>query len=70
MHRMPPRFPVGTEAEIQELKPHSPDWTLVERETIQRLEVFRLRTFAEALSFTNRAGALSEAEIDSLAPPR
>jgi hypothetical protein len=38
-----------------------PDWTLVERETIQRLErVFRLRDFAEALSFTNRVGALAE----------
>src|SRR5439155_24449883 len=55
--------PQVTEAEIQDLKPQVPDWTLVERETIQRLErVFRVRDFAEALSFTNRVGALAEAE--------
>lgn len=55
--------PRVTEAEIQELKPQVPDWTLVERETIQRLErVFRLADFAAALSFTNRVGALAEAE--------
>ena len=29
--------PRVTEAEIQELKPQVPDWTVVERETIQRL---------------------------------
>ena len=55
--------PRVTEAEIQDLKTQVPDWTLVERETIQRLEhVFRFRNFAEALSFTNRVGALAEAE--------
>ena len=55
--------PRVTEAEIRELKPQVPDWGLVERETIQRLErVFRFRNFAEALSFTNRVGSLAEAE--------
>lgn len=55
--------PLVTEAENQELKPQIPDWTLVEREAIQRLErVFSFRNFAEALSFTNRVGALAEAE--------
>ena len=55
--------PQVTEAEIQELKPQVPDWTLVEREAIQRLErVFRFGSFAEALSFTNRVGVLAEAE--------
>jgi 4a-hydroxytetrahydrobiopterin dehydratase len=55
--------PQVTEAEIQDLKPQAPDWTLVEREAIQRLErVFRFRNFAEALSFTNRVGALAEVE--------
>jgi 4a-hydroxytetrahydrobiopterin dehydratase len=45
------------------LKPQVPDWTLVERENMQRLErVFRLRDYAEALSFMNRVGALAEAE--------
>jgi Pterin 4 alpha carbinolamine dehydratase len=55
--------PRVTEAEIRELKPQVPDWALVERETIQRLErVFRFSNFAEALSFTNRVGSLAEAE--------
>ena len=55
--------PQVTEAEIRELKPQVPDWTLVEREDIQRLErVFRFGSFAEALSFTNRVGVLAEAE--------
>ena len=55
--------PHVTEAEIQELKPQIPDWTLVERENIPRLHrVFRFKDFAEALCFTNRVGALAEAE--------
>ncbi len=46
-----------------ELKPQIPNWTLTQREGIQRLErVFTLKDFAEALSFTNRIGALAEAE--------
>lgn len=55
--------PRVTEAEIQELKPQIPEWTLVEREAVQRLErVFSLKDFAQALSLTNRIGALAEAE--------
>jgi 4a-hydroxytetrahydrobiopterin dehydratase len=55
--------PHVTEAEIQELKPQISEWSLVEREAIQRLErVFRFENYAEALSFTNRVGALAEAE--------
>jgi 4a-hydroxytetrahydrobiopterin dehydratase len=55
--------PQVTEAEIRDLKPQVPEWTVVEREAIQRLErVFRFKNFAEALSFTNRVGALAEAE--------
>jgi 4a-hydroxytetrahydrobiopterin dehydratase len=55
--------PQVSEAEIQELKPQVPEWSLVERDAIQRLErVFRFENFAEALSFTNRVGALAEAE--------
>jgi 4a-hydroxytetrahydrobiopterin dehydratase len=45
------------------LKPQVPDWAIVEREGIPRLErVFSFRSFAEALRFTNRVGALAEAE--------
>jgi 4a-hydroxytetrahydrobiopterin dehydratase len=52
-----------TAEEIKELQPQVPDWKLVERESILRLErVFRFNDFAEALSFTNRVGALAEAE--------
>jgi 4a-hydroxytetrahydrobiopterin dehydratase len=55
--------PLVTAAEIQELKPQVPGWILVEREAVQQLEsVYPFRNFAEALSFTNRVGALAEAE--------
>ena len=55
--------PRVTEAEISELKPLIPEWTLVERDGIQRLErVFKFGNFAEALDFTNRVGALAEEE--------
>jgi 4a-hydroxytetrahydrobiopterin dehydratase len=52
-----------TETDIAELKPQLPQWTLVERESVRRLErAFRFRNFAEALRFTNRVGALAEKE--------
>ena len=55
--------PRVTEAEMLELKPQIPEWTLLEREGIERLErVYRFVNFAEALSFTNRVGALAEEE--------
>jgi 4a-hydroxytetrahydrobiopterin dehydratase len=55
--------PLVTEAEIAELKPQIPEWTLLEREGIQRLErVFRFGNFAEALRFSNRVGDLAEEE--------
>jgi 4a-hydroxytetrahydrobiopterin dehydratase len=55
--------PTVTEAEISELKPQIPEWTLLEREGINRLErVYRFANFAEALNFTNRVGALAEEE--------
>ena len=55
--------PRASDSVIQELKPQVPDWTIVERESIPRLErVFRFRNFADALAFTNRVGALAEAE--------
>jgi 4a-hydroxytetrahydrobiopterin dehydratase len=55
--------PSVTDTEIQELKPQIPEWTLVEREGIPRLErVYRFANFAEALNFTNRVGAIAEEE--------
>jgi 4a-hydroxytetrahydrobiopterin dehydratase len=55
--------PRVTQAEIQELRPQIPEWTLVERDGVERVErVFRFANFAEALDFTNRVGALAEEE--------
>lgn len=55
--------PQVTEAEIAELKPQIPDWQLIERDGIKRLErVFSFANFADALAFTNKVGALAEEE--------
>ncbi len=55
--------PLATEAEIARWEPEVPDWRLVERDGIRRLErVFTFKDFAGALAFTNRVGALAEAE--------
>jgi 4a-hydroxytetrahydrobiopterin dehydratase len=55
--------PRVTDADIQELKPQIADWSLVQVDSIPRLErVFRFTNFAQALDFTNRVGALAEAE--------
>lgn len=55
--------PKVTEAEIATLKPQVPDWTIVNRDNILRLErVFVFATFVEALEFTNKVGAIAEEE--------
>ena len=55
--------PRVTDDEVAELKPQIPEWNLLEREGIQRLErTYRFPDFAQALAFTNRVGALAEAE--------
>jgi 4a-hydroxytetrahydrobiopterin dehydratase len=55
--------PLATEEEFRELKPQIPDWELVSRDGIQRLErTYTTKNFAEALRFTNRVGALAEEE--------
>jgi 4a-hydroxytetrahydrobiopterin dehydratase len=55
--------PPVTDAEITELKPQIPDWQVVERDGIRRLErPFTFPDFAAALAFTNRVGALAERE--------
>jgi 4a-hydroxytetrahydrobiopterin dehydratase len=52
-----------TEAELNELKPLIPDWALIERDGIQRLErAFAFSNFAEALRFTDQVGAVAEQE--------
>jgi 4a-hydroxytetrahydrobiopterin dehydratase len=55
--------PRATEAEIAELQPQIPAWTLVDQEDIPRLErSYRFKDFAQALAFTNKVGALAEQE--------
>ena len=55
--------PRATADEIAALKPTVPAWSLVDRDGILRLErVFTFPDFAAALAFTNRVGALAEAE--------
>jgi 4a-hydroxytetrahydrobiopterin dehydratase len=55
--------PQVTDAEIADLRPQIPEWRLVEREGIRRLErTFTFPDFRAALAFTNRVGALAEEE--------
>lgn len=55
--------PTVTDAEIAELHPHVPDWQIIERDGIKRLErIFKLRNFAEALAFTQAVGTAAEEE--------
>jgi 4a-hydroxytetrahydrobiopterin dehydratase len=50
-----------TAAAMEALKAEIPQWSVVERDGIARLErAFRFANFAEALAFTNRVGALAE----------
>jgi len=55
--------PTVTEAEMAEFAAEVPDWQIVERESIPRLErVFKFKNFVQALAFTNQIGELAEAE--------
>lgn len=56
-----PGAPPLTAAEIGALRGQVPEWSVVERDGIPRLErVFRFENFAGALAFTNAVGALAE----------
>ena len=51
------------DAEIQELVPQVPEWKVVERDQIKRLErSFKFPNFKRALEFTSQVGVLAEAE--------
>jgi 4a-hydroxytetrahydrobiopterin dehydratase len=53
--------PLVTEAEIAELKPQIPEWSMVERDDIPHLErTYRFKDFVQALAFTNAVGHLAE----------
>ena len=59
-HKGSPRV---TDEEMAELKPQIPEWNLVERDDIPRLErTYRFNDFVQALGFTNKVGALAEEE--------
>ncbi len=53
--------PTLTDAEIEELRPQVPDWRIVERDGVKRLErEFTFDDFARALAFVNRVGEEAE----------
>jgi 4a-hydroxytetrahydrobiopterin dehydratase len=55
--------PTVTAEEMEALKPQVPEWTVVEREGIPRLErVFEFPDFVQALAFTNQVGDIAEEE--------
>lgn len=55
--------PLATSQEIAAYKQQVPNWEIVERDGVQRLErTFRFKNFAQALDFTNRVGEIAEEE--------
>ena len=55
--------PTLTDDDIAELRPQVPEWQVVEREDIKRLErVFKFGNFVHALAFTNKVGERAEEE--------
>ena len=55
--------PTLTDAQIAELHPQVPNWQVVERDNIKRLErTFKFDNFVHALAFTNKVGELAEEE--------
>lgn len=56
-----PGSPPVTAAERQALSREIPEWTVVERDGVARLQrAFSFPSFVEALAFTNAVGALAE----------
>jgi 4a-hydroxytetrahydrobiopterin dehydratase len=55
--------PRMTTEQIDALKREMPEWSVMERDGIPRLErAFTFANFVDALAFTNAVGALAEAE--------
>src|SRR5437762_876449 len=55
--------PQATEEEIAVYRKQIPDWNIVERDAIKRLErSFTFKNFVAALAFANRVGAIAEEE--------
>lgn len=55
--------PQVTEAEVAEYQKQVPDWVIVERDGIKRLEhAYQFKNFVTALNFTNKVGEIAEQE--------
>ncbi|MCH7564208.1 MAG: 4a-hydroxytetrahydrobiopterin dehydratase [Gemmatimonadetes bacterium] len=55
--------PTVTQEEVAELSVQIPDWQLITRDDIDRLErTFDFPNFVDAIAFTNRVGELAESE--------
>ena len=55
--------PTVTDAEVAELHPQVPEWKIVEKDGIKRIErSFKFKDFLEALNFTNKIGEIAEEE--------
>ena len=55
--------PKVTDEEIIEYQKQVPDWVILEREDVKRLEhVYKFKDFVTALAFTNKVGELAESE--------
>ncbi|MBS9404210.1 4a-hydroxytetrahydrobiopterin dehydratase [Halomonas sp. TRM85114] len=53
--------PRVTEAEIEQYKAGIPEWQIIERDGIMKLErTFTFKNFVQALDFTQRVGELAE----------
>ena len=58
-----PGAPAVSEAETPELLRQLPGWSVIERDGMRQLQrLFEFPDFAQALAFTNRVGAIAEAE--------
>ncbi len=58
-----PGSPRVTLEQLAEFKPQIPEWEIVEKDGIPRLErVFKFKNYMRALAFTNRVGELAEEE--------
>lgn len=57
------KVPPVSEAEVAELKPQIPAWDIISASNIPQLQrVYNFSNFQTALEFTNKVGALAEAE--------
>ena len=55
--------PQLTDTEIAQLHPQVGDWQIIEVDGIKRLkQIFKFKSYAEALEFTNEIAAIAEAQ--------